>query len=126
MLKIAEVRNGEVRMTGTATVGIVALLGVLMPAVTSGVTAYVTLHQQESTTALEEAQLEEARRQAAAKLLREVLVQPDPQQREVFLRFLLAAGLIDPSSVLDTLTGDRIPVWPTEAPPPNEAETPGS
>lgn len=127
MPKIADVENGEVRMTVWATAAVVALLGALMPAVTAGVTAYVTVRQLESTTALEEARLEEARRLAVETLLSEVLVQPDPQQREIVLRFLLAAGLIDdPNSVLDTLSGDRIPVWPTVAPPPSEeAETAG-
>ena len=116
MATLATVGNSEIKVTkmNVATItGIVALITAVVPVVNAAIGGLVSRFQQQSTTAVELAKLDQERRKLSIDLHRIALADPDPMQRMLSVRYLVAAGLVPrEANGLKDLTAEQIPRWP--------------
>jgi hypothetical protein len=113
MPMLARVENNEIQVSGWTVTGIVALLGLVAPIVTAVSGGIVSQKQQQSSVMLESVKLDQERRKVSVDLYQKALAYPDAKQRELSVRFLIAAGLVeDRENKLAALKPGDIPHWP--------------
>jgi hypothetical protein len=111
-MELARLENQKLKATVPGVTLLVAILGIVPPVVT----AIFDRTWKSSTAALETAKLDLERDKAATALYQTVLASPDANQRQLMLRFLVKARVVDADDSIVDLPSEQIPQWPEAGP----------
>ncbi len=114
-LGVARSTSSDVEVSGGAVATFVLIIGAISPAVTAVTDVLLKPLAQKSTAALDSAKLSFERRKVATELYQKILKEPDATKRQMLVRFLIGARLVDDEGRVTDWSSDRIPQWPAVA-----------
>ena len=106
--EIATYKNGEAKIGFVPVALIVAIIGLLPPVVER----WVDQRWEPAEQVLESEKFDLERDQATIDLFREVLSDPDADQRKAMLKFIDASKLLNSDVVSEELLKLDVPQWP--------------